>query len=191
LKNSVDRNSFVFIYYAGHGAPNPLTGEPFLIPYDGNPAHLEASALPLRKLYQALADLPAKEVLVVMDACFSGGGGRSVMAKGGRPIAISVENPLLASNKLIVLSASKGTEISSSYPEKKHGLFTYFFLKGLQGAADITGDKTINIEKLYTYVMQNVKRIARQSDREQTPVISPDIDAIGMRGRTTLVDMGK
>jgi hypothetical protein len=191
LKNGVNEKSFVFIYYAGHGAPNPVTGEPFLIPYDGNPALLEASALPLKRFYQALASIPAKEVLVVMDACFSGGGGRSVMAKGGRPIALSVENPLLASKNVIVMSAAKGTEISSSYPEKKHGLFTYFFLKGLQGDADLTGDKVINIEKLYNYVTQNVKKVARQANREQTPVIAPDIDVIGMRARMPLTASGK
>jgi len=189
LRKNTDNQSSVFIYYAGHGAPNPVTGEPFLIPYDGNPAFLEASALPVKKLYQMLSDLPAKDIFLVMDSCFSGGGGRSVMAKGGRPIAISVENPMLAKKNIVVMTASKGTEVSSSYPEKKHGLFTYFFLKGLQGEADITGDKTINIEKLYNYIAPNVKKIARQNDREQTPTITPDLDLLGSIVRVPLATL--
>jgi uncharacterized caspase-like protein len=161
----------------------------FLIPYDGNPAFLEASAVPLKRLYQMLAELEAKDVLLIMDSCFSGSGGRSVMAKGGRPIAISVENPMLASKNIVVLSASKGTEISSSYAEKRHGLFTYFLLKGLQGEADLTGDKTINIEKLYNYVTPQVKKVARENNREQTPTVTPDIDMLGARARQPIATL--
>lgn len=191
LKNSVEKNSSVFVYYAGHGAPNPVTGEPYIIPYDGNPAFLEASAIPLKKVYEMLAGLDVKEILVVMDSCFSGGGGRSVMAKGGRPIAVSVENPLLVSKNIIVMSASKGTEISSSYPEKRHGLFTYFLLKGLQGEADITGDKTINVEKLYNYITPKVKKVARDNNREQTPMITPDLEMLGNRARQPIANVGR
>jgi len=189
LKKSAGRDSQVVVYFAGHGAPNPVTGEPYLIPYDGNPAFLEASAVPLKRLYQMLSELDVKDILLIMDSCFSGGGGRSVMAKGGRPIAVSVENPMLASKNIVVLSASKGTEISSSYPEKRHGLFTYFLLKGLQGEADITGDKTINIEKLYNYITPQVKKIARESNREQTPTITPDLDMLGGRARAALATL--
>jgi hypothetical protein len=189
LKKSAGRSSQVVVYYAGHGAPNPVTGEPFLIPYDGNPAFLEASAVPLKRLYQMLAELQAKDVLLIMDSCFSGSGGRSVMAKGGRPIAISVENPMLASKNIVVLSASKGSEISSSYPEKRHGLFTYFLLKGLQGEADLTGDKTISIEKLYNYVTPQVKKVARESLREQTPTVTPDIEMLGARARQPIATL--
>ena len=124
LKSNVDRDSSVFIFYAGHGAPNLVTGEASLIPFDGNPAFPEATGIPLKNFYQKLADLNVKETFVVMDSCFSGGGVRSVMAKGGRPMAISVENPVLASGNVVVMTAASGTEISSSYPEKRHGLFT-------------------------------------------------------------------
>lgn len=186
LKKSSGRNSHVVVYYAGHGSPNPVTGEPYLIPYDGNPAFLDASAVPLKRLYQMLGTLEARDVLLIMDSCFSGSGGRSVMAKGGRPIAIEVENPMLASKNIVVLSASRGSEISSSYPEKRHGLFTYFLLKGLQGEADLTGDKTISIDELYNYVMPQVKRVARESMREQTPTCTPDIDLLGARAREPL-----
>jgi len=181
LKNNVERNSIVFVYYAGHGAPNHVTGEAFIIPFDCNPTFLEASAIPLKKLYQMLAELQAKDILVVMDSCFSGAGGRSVMAKGGRPIAVSIENPFLATKNIIVLSAAKGTEISSSYPEKRHGLFTYFLLKGLQGEADFNGDTTVSLGELYNYITPNVKKIARESNREQTPLLMPDLEMIGNR----------
>ncbi|MBI3398172.1 MAG: caspase family protein, partial [Deltaproteobacteria bacterium] len=191
LKNNVERDSAVFIYYAGHGAPNPLTGEAFIIPFDGNPAFPEATGIPLKNLYQKLADLNVKETFVVMDSCFSGGGGRSVMAKVGRPMAISVENPVLASGNVVVMTAASGTEISSSYPEKRHGLFTYFFLKGLQGDADFNGDKTVSLAELYNYVTPQVKKIAKERQMEQTPVLLPGIDLLGDKATLPLGKVSK
>lgn len=191
LKNNVERDSTVFIYYGGHGAPNPVTGEAFIIPFDGNPAFPEATGIPLKTFYQKLADLKAKDTFVVMDSCFSGSGGRSVMAKGGRPMAISVENPVLAGGNVVVMTAAAGTEISSSYPEKRHGLFTYFFLKGLQGEADFNGDKTVSITELYNYLTPQVKKIARERQMEQTPTLFPGIDLLGIKATQPLSQVSK
>jgi len=186
LKNNAEKDSFIIFYYAGHGAPNPSTGEAFIIPFDGNPAFPEASGIPIKSLYSMISSYKARETLLIIDSCFSGAGGRSVIAKGGRPALITVENPSLAENKIIVMTASSGSEISSSYPEKRHGLFTYFVLKGLQGQADINSDKTITIRELYTYVTPNVKKIARGNNKEQTPTIMPGIDALELRSETPL-----
>lgn len=190
LKNNVERDSTVFIYYAGHGAPNPVTGEAFIIPFDGSPAFPEATAIPLKRFYQILSELQAKEILVVMDSCFSGGGGRSVMAKGGRPMAISIENPVLATKNMVVMTAATGTEISSGYQEKRHGLFTYFFLRGLQGEADFNKDRIVSLEELYNYVAPQVKKRAREHNLEQTPVLLPGIELLGERATIPLARVG-
>ena len=143
LPNRVESGDTVFIYYSGHGAPNPKTGESYLVPYDGDPTFIEKTGYPLSSLYQQLAKLPAKEVVVVLDSCFSGAGGRSVIAQGMRPIVTELKSPLLAKGKTIVLSASTGQQVSSTYGEKFHGLLTYFFLKGLQGEGDTNKDGSI------------------------------------------------
>ncbi|MBU0485405.1 MAG: caspase family protein [Proteobacteria bacterium] len=174
LKNNVDSSSKVMVYYAGHGAPNPATGKAFLIPYDGDPAFPETSGIPLDDIYASLCRLDTRETVLIMDACFSGAGGRSVMAKGGRPVAISVENPVLQKNNFMVMSAAKGTQVSNSYPEKRHGLFTYFLLKGLQGAADINGNQIVSMNELYRYVTPKVMKEARVNNKSQTPQLTPD-----------------
>ncbi len=66
--------STVYVYYAGHGTPNPKTGEAYLVPWDGHPDYPDG-LYPLHDLYAALNTLPAKEVLVLLDACFSGATG--------------------------------------------------------------------------------------------------------------------
>jgi hypothetical protein len=66
-------------------------------------------------------------------------------------------------------SASSGSEISSAWPEKKHGLFSYYLMKGMRGDADANGDKKITVGELGNYVKENVSDMAGMLDREQTP----------------------
>ncbi len=109
-------------------------------------------------------------MLVVLDSCFSGAGGRSVIAKGMRPIVLSVENPLLAEGKTVVLGASAGEQVAHTYEEQRHGLLTYFFLKGLRGEGDRNGDGAIELVELYSYLRPNVMRTARREfNHDQVP----------------------
>lgn len=178
LPNRVEKDDMVFVYFSGHGAPNPKTGDAYLVPYDGDPAFVDKTGYPVRRLYEQLGKLPAKEVIVMLDSCFSGAGGRSVIAPGARPMVLTVENPLLASGKMVVLAASAGDQISSTYKQKGHGLLTYFFLKGLQGEADANKDGSVDISELFAYVRPQVSRVARRDfNNDQTPQLlgSPDL----------------
>ena len=62
-----------------------------------------------------------------------------------------------------------GKEISSAWPEKKHGLFSYYLMKGMRGDADANSDKQITVGELGDYVKENVSDMAFELDREQTP----------------------
>ena len=96
-----------------------------------------------------------------MDSCFSGAGGRSVIAKGARPLVTVVSADVPAG--LTVLSASAADQISSSYQEKGHGLFTYFLLKGLK-------ENGADFKAVYDYLKPEVARIARRDyNADQNP----------------------
>lgn len=184
LPGRVEKDDSVFIYFSGHGAPNPKTGKAFLVPYDGDPAFVEQTGYPLDRLYERLAALPAKEVVVMLDSCFSGAGGRSVIAKGMRPMVLSVENPVLAKGKVVVLAASSGSQVSSTYEQKSHGLLTYFFLKGLGGEADQNQDGRVELAEVFEYLKPQVERTARREfHNEQTPQLlgSPELLTKGIR----------
>lgn len=184
LRNNVEPEASVFIYYSGHGTPNMKSGEAFLVPYDGDPAFTDSTAYPLKQLYAALDKLPAKDVTVVLDSCFSGAGGRSVLARGARPMVLTVDAPARATGKTVVLAASGGDEISNSFEEKGHGLLTYFFLKGLHGDADANKDGGIEMTELFDYVKPNVQRVARkQYNNEQTPQLLGSPAALKAGGR--------
>ena len=123
IARRVTGHSTVFIYYAGHGAPGPQGREAFIVPYEGHPDY-PSQLYPLQKMYDALNKLTAKEVVVMLDSCFSGAKGRSITGEGTRPISISIENPVLAGGKIMVIAASSGGQMSSDYEKVRHGLFT-------------------------------------------------------------------
>ncbi|MBU4011899.1 MAG: caspase family protein [Proteobacteria bacterium] len=168
LSNNVEKDSSVFVYYSGHGAPNPKTGDAYLVPYDGDPSFIEETGYPLKRLYAKLDKLPAREIIVILDSCFSGAGGRSVLAKGARPLVMNMDKQVFHSDRIAILSASSGSQISSTHDKEGHGLFTYFLLKGIKEGNSELGT-------LYNYLKPQVERIARKTyNNEQTPgLIAP------------------
>ena len=170
LHNNVEKDGMVFIYYSGHGAPDPKTGGAYLVPYDGDPSFIAETGYSLKRMYDALGKLPAKEIVVALDSCFSGAGGRSVLAKGARPLVMNLQDNVILPKNMKVLSASGGDQISSTYDEKGHGLFTYFMLKGIKNEDVVKQDGSIEMDDLFGYIKPQVERIARkQYNNEQTP----------------------
>ncbi len=170
LPNNVEKSSTVFIYYSGHGAPDPKTGGAYLVPYDGDPSFITETGYSLKRMYEALGKLPAKEVIVALDSCFSGAGGRSVLAEGARPLVMNLERTSLIASNVTVLAAASSYQISSTYKEKGHGLFTYFMLKGIKDENIVNTDGSLALGDLFAYLKPQVERIARkQFNNEQTP----------------------
>jgi uncharacterized caspase-like protein len=171
LPQNAGPDSTVFFYYSGHGAPDPKAGTAYLVPADGDPQYLEETAYPVKRLYEKLSALKARRVLVAMDSCFSGAGGRSVLARGTRPLVGRVELGQ-AGGKVVSLSASESDQISGSIEEQGHGLFTYYLLKGLNGeAADGAG--RVTVKTLHSYLSPKVRDAAKRANREQAPQLFP------------------
>lgn len=167
LPRNVTKTSRVIFYFSGHGAPDPEGGNSYLVPWDGDPSYLKTKAYSVARLYSGLASLRAKEVVVLLDACFSGTGPRSLLSKGLRPLVAAVQTPLPRGGKLAVLTAASSNEVAGTFEEQGHGLFTYFVLKGLKGQAGADGH--LALDGLYRYVNDNVSTAARRQNREQTP----------------------
>jgi len=167
LPRNVKETSTLWVYYSGHGAPDPQTGEAFLVPWDGDPQFLRSTAYPLKNLYADLAKTRARRVIVALDACFSGAGGRSVLAKGARPLVTKVEQGIVPEGKITVFAAASGDQITGTLDEQRHGMFSYFFFKGL-------GDGKSSAKALFDYLSPRVQDEARRQNREQTPVLLGD-----------------
>jgi hypothetical protein len=69
---------------------------------------------------------------------------------------------------IVSFTASSGNQTSSSYSDKKHGLFTYFLLKAIQ---ETKGDLTY--KKLWDYLKSKVPfESLKVNNKEQEPQIN-------------------
>lgn len=168
LPANVKPDSRVYFYYSGHGAPDPATGAAYLVPYDGDASFLKSTAYPLSKLYADLGALPNKETVVMLDSCFSGTGGRSVLASGVRPLVL-LEDTTQPPEKASVLAASGAREIAGGLDLRRHGLFTYFLLRGMAGEADAAHAGHVTLGDLDKYVAGRVAETAHRANRDQHP----------------------
>ena len=102
---------------------------------------------------------------------------------------ITVDSPVVSSQNLTVFTAAASTQISSSYQEKRHGLFTYYFLKGLQGEADLNKDGGVSLRELDEYIRTQVQTVARRKNVDQTPQMLPSPDVMGTRADRIVVSL--
>jgi hypothetical protein len=170
LSRRVTAETDVILYFAGHGVADLKTHAPFLLPNDADPNYPAQTGYALNELYERLAALGARSVTVFIDACFSGStrDGTSLYA-GARDVVVSVEHPALRSETMAVFTASSGAQFASVAPDRQHGLFTYWVLKGLRGDADADADHRISVGELGQYIRARVSDDAARQDREQQP----------------------
>jgi len=172
LARRVQPTTDLYIYFSGHGAPDVKTRTPYLLPTDADAGYPRETGFALNALYQQLAKLDVRSVTVFLDACFTGATRSSgTLFNGARPIVISVEQPALLRDNFAVIAASGGDQIASDYPAKRHGLFTYFAMLGLRGAADADADGTVTVGELERYLEARIPGAAASLDREQKPVV--------------------
>lgn len=158
--------SKAIVYYCGHGIPDEKTGDAYIVPVDGKGTNT-ATCYSLNKLYTTLAATKAVNVTYFMDACFTGANKEGSMLVAARGVAREAKKEKLDGNA-VVFSASSADETAMTYPEKGHGLFTYFLLKKLQ---ETSGDVTY--DELAAYINKNVKKEAFLiNEKPQTPVVA-------------------
>lgn len=170
LRNNTDRNSLVFFYFSGHGAPDPASRQAYLVTSDTRLDDLADSAFPLKALYRSLDRLPAGNVIVALDSCFSGAGGRSVLETGSRPL-VAVRTGTEALGKTVALAAAANDQISGILRRKEHGVFTYYLLQSFNRKFSRASGQGVPLSEIYAYVKPRVEDSSRRHNRTQIPQI--------------------
>ncbi|HQW45049.1 MAG TPA: tetratricopeptide repeat protein, partial [Chitinophagaceae bacterium] len=165
----------LFIYLAGHG--DAIDEDQFFyLTYDCNPAgdknnYLVGGAVQLYNLKLKIQKETGKgvEVFFIMDACRSNELPGGSEGQGFLNAAISEKRV----GEIIMLATGAGQEsLEDASIGNGHGLFTYYLVDGLSGAADSIGnlDRQISVAEIQKYVEKNVPTIAQQRfKRKQDP----------------------
>lgn len=166
LKNSVQAMgpaTDVIVYYAGHGVPDEQTKDAYLLPTDADPMVI-ATAYPLSTFYKELSEMGAANVMVFMDACFSGSNRGEGMLAEARGVVLKPKAAAPKGN-MFVLSAADGNETALPWTEKNHGLFTYYLLKKLQESKG-----NASLQEIADYVGAEVRKTASlELNKPQSP----------------------
>ena len=166
--------SDIYVFFAGHGLATGDGKDMFLLPYDGLPRLLQDSAIKRDQLFADIQQANPRSVTVFLDTCYSGTTRGTDMLIASRPIFIPTKEQSIPSN-FTVFSAAAGDQTSKPLEEAKHGMFSYFLMKGMEGDADTNSDNKITARELHTYVEQNV---VQQSSGSQTPELQGDADRV-------------
>lgn len=157
----------IIVYYAGHGIPDEASNTAYLLPVDGSGMDV-TTGYKLDELYATLGNMPASQIAVFMDACFSGTKREDGMIAAARGVALSVKSGVPHGN-MVVFSAAQGKETAYPNVEQQHGLFTYYLLKKLQASQG-----EVSFKELGDYV---TKQVSQQSlllnSKKQTPCVTP------------------
>lgn len=178
LRHQVREEDTVVFFFSGHGTIGKARdGLPhyYLVPHDGRPGDLDGTAIRDDALEELVGQLNAKKVVVLLDACHSGGLGNQ-RAKG-------LANPAVRNGPhghvfmepaegRVILAASRPDQVSIEDEQLRHGAFTHFLLEAMAGAADLDRDGTVTVLEAYQYLSSKVREYtARTHGFEQRPVL--------------------
>lgn len=157
LKRRAGKNDTVIILIAGHGTVEiPGSKNAFILTYDSDPQDLTSTALPMAEVRSLFEDQLSKvgRVLLFVDVCKAG----TIGSIQNTTVNADVERLGDTPGDLFGLLASRPREISIEGPQfgGGHGVFSYYVVKGLEGAADTDKDGSVDADELIKYVSEEV-----------------------------------
>jgi hypothetical protein len=174
LPQQVEDGGTVVVYFSGRAVADPTTGAISLFPYEGVPG-AAAHLFTLRRLHMALARLPVEHAVLILDVTLTEPSDPGPVKR--KEPAWSPMPSLLQGGKLVQIVGNTGLQHAHEYPKGKHGLFTYFLLKGLAGEADEDRNGIVAVGELFEYAKHEVMDTAKaEFGNDQEPVCIPGLD---------------
>jgi len=168
----------VYVFYSGHGLPSADGKSLYFLPVGADRDLIAKTAISQKEIVDALKSAQPKSVTMFIDSCYSGQirTGETLLASA-RPVVLTVQETAYPPD-FTVITASASDQIASSSPDLKHGIFSYYLMKGLEGEADENKDGTITIGKLQSYLAERVPRFAMTMSRKQEPQLTGDANRV-------------
>ena len=165
----------LIVFFAGHGLSTPDGKELYLLVHDSDTDLLSRTAISRSELFNDIVKLKPKSVTLFFDTCYSGSSrDDESLLVAARPIRILPSEVSNRPDNFTIFSAAKNEQISSGFKEARHGIFSYYLMKGLEGKADTNKDKKITNGELHVYMDKHVSQKALELGRKQNPDLAGD-----------------
>ncbi len=177
LAHSASPESTVLVYFSGHGGRAFKNGQwrTYLCPREADPDDLAHTAISGDEFSTRLAAIPARKLLVMLDACHAAGSAElkaadgTLMWKAGLPD--DYYEALSQGSGRVVVASSR--EDQFSYVRGELSLFTHHLVQALNGKAAVRGDGLIHVLDVFHYVNEAVQA----DEPRQTPILKvKDLD---------------
>ena len=159
--NNADKNDVIVLFFSGHGRLNPLNQKRnYLLPYDFEPDNPQ-SGIDVSELLRQIDQSPALQIIVFLDACFSG---MDPLSKGSPAVLgkdlYEIESK--AGHMRIVMTSSSGDQLSNESDDYQNGLFTYYLKAGMRNKDLMVKDQEtrrmyLPLRKLSDYVTEQMR----------------------------------
>jgi hypothetical protein len=168
----------IHIFFAGHGLASDNGEDLYILPQDGESSLLEDTAISRVELIELIQQVNPNSVTMYFDTCYSGQTrDEQLLVASLRPVRIVADEKETPDN-FTIFTASDYDQTSGSIEEAKHGMFSYYLMKGLEGNADLNTDNKITNGELIFYLKDNVSQEAFIQNRQQDPMFSGDPDKV-------------
>lgn len=162
------KEGIVIVYFSGQALVSPA-GEIMLVPYDG--AKAATTLYRLKSLESVLAKLNPQQAILVFEG--------KISQIQDHPKTTVTPQWDLHGDKAIRLIAVEGLGKGLDDDTHRHGLFTYYLLRGLRGEADTNHDGKVTLGEISGFVRQKVAWASKSKfssvQRPQIiPLLKPD-----------------
>lgn len=168
------------VAFSGHGVH--LNKASYFCPADANLANPTETLVPLDSVYRMMDACGAQVKVLLVDACRvdpfrPGDKGAEDAAKAAGFRTLAVEQEVIPEGIVLLSSCKKGQQ-SWEDEDLHHGVFMYFVLQGLEGAADSNRDGQVGLLELYRYAESKTRaRVLRAHNAAQVPSLRGEIAA--------------
>ena len=153
----------VVIFFSGHGARlgDPADPESALLPVECDAQKLGTTSLPETEFSSALQQFGAQRLLVLIDACHSGGAGSFKGHGAGKLPALGYSEKSLGrlaqGTGRVLIASSRASEESLVFSNARNSVFTTHLLDALRGRAWTRGDGVIRVFDIFNHISEMVK----------------------------------
>jgi hypothetical protein len=165
LSGTAKPNDYILFFFSGHGIEE--NGKSYLLPCDARINVLRDTAVSIDWIKTTLQSSKAHTKVLILDACHAGAmKGKAESGRMTKGLHDALFPPM---EGFAVLSSCKLHEASYEMPEKKHGVFSYFLIEGLQGGADFDSDGHIMVSDASRYTTEKTMDWSFKENVVQTP----------------------
>ena len=173
-KAETDRNATIVVFYSGHGCFDLSNQCYYLLQHDFQSTDIANTALSASEFTQALGQIQAKRLWVVIDSCHAEG---MATSKGELPadfiataLPKGVVDALKQGEGRAVFTSSRGNQSSYIRSDQTMSVYTYHLIEAFQGAANQSGDTKVMLSNVINHLGKTVPESARTlCKKEQTP----------------------